>query len=245
MPLTASDLRHLDLDAPLPLLIWAAWLFTKNDFASAGELRGAVVGDLVGLEDAPREAYADQVVRLVACANSSRERGGALFALPLRSRQCSSRPVAGAAGRRDGAGGRASAARSRLPCAPSRAAHSGAGCLVVNEPARLVAAAAARAAGAGAGPECGPRAAAGALRAVLPSVGDREDWVRAAWTAALLGSCPASIASVQSGLRCWFAYAGAILGLRPGQAFHRQPEVRVKSWWIFRCDQPLLWRISW
>ena len=218
MSLTASDLRHLDPSAPLPLLVWAAWRFTKNDFASTRELRGAVVGDLVGLEDAPREAYADQVVRLVASANSSRERGGALFARPLHSRQRSSQPVAGAARGGGGAGGRASAARSRSPSAPSRATQSVASGLVGNEPARLVAAAAARAAGAGAGPERGPRAAAGALRAALPSVGDREDWVRAAWTAALLGSCPASIASVQSGLRCWFAYADAILGLRPGQA---------------------------
>ena len=149
--------------------------------------------------------------------------------------QCSSRPVAGAARGCGGAGGRASAARSRSPSAPSRAEHSDAGGFVVNEPARLVAAAAARAAGAGAGPEYGPRAAAGALRAALPSVGDREDWVRAAWTAALLGSCPASTASVQSGLRCWFAYAGAILGLRPGQALPPTAEGLVSWSLTFRC----------
>ena len=62
----------------------------------------------------------------------------------------------------------------------------------------------------------GPAAACKKLTSSLASTHVRQDWVAAARTSAILGTCPRSHKSVRSGLRCWYAFAQQVLQ-RKGQ----------------------------
>ena len=103
---------------------------------------------------------------------------------------------------------------------------------------RLFASAQGLASAAGHGQEqvLGPRAATRALRAQLRSSAERSAWVREAWASAMLGSCPCSHASAKSGLRCWFAFARAVLGLSPECALPPSAEGLVSWSLTFRCQ---------
>ena len=57
----------------------------------------------------------------------------------------------------------------------------------------------------------GPRAAVAELDRINDSSEEWSIWIEEARLHALLGSCRASIASVKSGIRCYVAFAGALL----------------------------------
>ena len=57
----------------------------------------------------------------------------------------------------------------------------------------------------------GPRGAIDKLAASLENDVDRTIWVQQARVQAIVGSCPASLASVKSGVRAWLAFCRCYL----------------------------------
>ena len=86
-----------------------------------------------------------------------------------------------------------------------------------------------------AAPTAGPQATLKAFCKAVPTAQARSDWLREAYSNALLGSCPRSVASVRSGIRCWLAFAREVLGLDQERAL--PPSVRGLVAWSmqFRC----------
>ena len=234
MPITPGDLRFLDHGAPWPLLVWSAHIFTRNGFVSARELHGVAIADIVGLQNAPRADCREQVVRLLARANSSQGRGarwGTSGERPVPT----SFPIPPCAGAArcvpDSVDGGAPAARSRSPVlrATDGVGRASGSVDVLFVRAQGLAGAA------GHGQVAGPRAAVGTLRAQLKTNAERSAWVRAAWAEAVLGSCPSSHASAKSGLRCWFAFAKEVLGVAHEKALPPSAEGLVAWSLTFRC----------
>ena len=58
----------------------------------------------------------------------------------------------------------------------------------------------------------GPKAEFKLLLSAIPDEESRNAWVQGARLRAVVGSCPGSIPSVVSGLRCWCTFASAVLG---------------------------------
>ena len=84
-------------------------------------------------------------------------------------------------------------------------------------------------------PTTGPRATLKAFCATLPSAGVRSEWLQEAYLKALLGSCPKSLNSVRSGIRCWLAFAAAALGQSGGEAMPPTAQGLVAWSMQFRC----------
>ena len=57
----------------------------------------------------------------------------------------------------------------------------------------------------------GPRAATEAFQSMMVEDSDRCKWLMAAEVNAVLGSCPRSLASVKSGIKCWLQLSYGIL----------------------------------
>ena len=53
---------------------------------------------------------------------------------------------------------------------------------------------------------CGPTAAAKKLKTMLPSDKQKTAWRLMAQCEAIMGSCPKSMDSVRSGIRCWLIF---------------------------------------
>ena len=60
---------------------------------------------------------------------------------------------------------------------------------------------------------CGPTEAAKRLKQQFKSHDDMVLWAHVARNEAILGSCPKSLASVRSGMRCWQNFARDFLGI--------------------------------
>ena len=60
----------------------------------------------------------------------------------------------------------------------------------------------------------GPQRALQQLQVNVAEPGSRETWIEQARVQALIGSCPRSLPSVLSGMRCWFAFAQRVLKLQ-------------------------------
>ena len=81
----------------------------------------------------------------------------------------------------------------------------------------------------------GPRAAAAALQGQLRAPAARANWVERERLRSLLGSCPRSIASLRSGIRCWNGFCQGALGLDGAQI---PPALDSLLAWasLFRCS---------
>ena len=82
----------------------------------------------------------------------------------------------------------------------------------------------------------GPRKAINSLSKSLTTDAARVAWLERARVAALTDSCSASMPSVQSGLRCWEAFASKVLGKPRGSL---PPSLNELMAWsvMFRCAQ--------
>ena len=82
----------------------------------------------------------------------------------------------------------------------------------------------------------GPRKTIDKIHLQLHSQRDRDMWMAKAKLQAVVGGCAGSLPSVESGIRCFYAFAENVLGRRVGVLPPSLDEILAYST-TFRCDE--------
>ena len=212
----------------------AAAILSANGFRAIEELVGACAADLNGQGRPLGPGLSSFLAELIRLAESSRRTAGALLPAPVACRgyHC-------CAGTREGARPAAAPRRSRSPARDEARPLSAASFNILDTVEGAIAAATAGEgddiAPAALCPGKGPRAATASLKSQLRTPAARANWVERERVRSLLGSCPRSIASLRSGIRCWHGFCEGALGLGGAQI---PPALDSLLAWasLFRCS---------